>query len=126
MRDQDETEEPTNIKIIANSSENNGSKETKEEKEATTLITEEPKEIRKLWVDFLDDNRNSAKGKVMEFIAPKIVNREIEVEIKEEDIEVEVKFWDTSLIMYVLGGDLSMNTVNQHMKLFPIARHVLP
>lgn len=43
----------------------------------------------------------------MEFVAPKVVNGEIE----EEDIEAGVTLWDTTLIMYVLGGDLSMNMV---------------
>jgi hypothetical protein len=51
----------------------------------------------------------------MEFVTPKLVNGEIEVEIDEADIINEVKFWDSALIMYVLGGELSMNGVKQFM-----------
>lgn len=42
---------------------------------------------------------------------PKRVIGEVEIEIDNEDIESEVKFWDSTLIMYVLGGDWSMNIV---------------
>ncbi|KAK2420095.1 hypothetical protein QL285_030882 [Trifolium repens] len=69
----------------------------------------------KLWVDVLSGNRNPANGLAMEFVAPKRVNGEVEVEIEEDDIVSEVKFWETSLIMYVLGGDLSMSAVKQFM-----------
>jgi hypothetical protein len=51
----------------------------------------------------------------MEFVAPKRVNGAVEVEIEEADIMSEVKFWASSLIMYVLGGDLSMSAVKQFM-----------
>lgn len=48
----------------------------------------------------------------MEFVASKMVDGEI----KEADIESKMKFWGSYLIMYVLGGDLSMNTVKQYME----------
>ncbi|CAK8530777.1 unnamed protein product [Lathyrus sativus] len=51
----------------------------------------------------------------MEFVAPKIIDGEMEIQIKEEDVEKEVKFWESALIMYVLGVDLSMNAVKQFM-----------
>lgn len=35
---------------------------------------------RRLWVDVISDNRNPAKGRTMECIAPTIVNGKIEVE----------------------------------------------
>ncbi|CAL5211647.1 unnamed protein product [Lathyrus oleraceus] len=54
----------------------------------------------------------------IDFIALKLVNREIEIEIKEKDIESKVKYWELTLIMYVLGGDLSMNTVKQYTTKF--------
>jgi hypothetical protein len=72
-------------------------------------------ETGKLWVDVLNGNRNPGKGMKMEFVTPKLVNGEIEVEIDEADIINEVKFWDSALIMYVLGGELSMNGVKQFM-----------
>jgi hypothetical protein len=68
-----------------------------------------------LWVDVLSGNRNPANGLAMEYVAPKRVNGEIEVEIDVTDIESEVQFWASSLIMYVLGGELSMNAVKQFM-----------
>lgn len=52
---------------------------------------------------------------VIEFVAPKLVNGELEIEIEEEDIESESKFWESSLILYVLGRDLSMNAMKQFM-----------
>jgi hypothetical protein len=69
----------------------------------------------KLWVEVLNGNRNPGNGMKMEFVTPKLVNGEIEVEIDEADIINEVKFWDSALIMYVLGGELSMNGVKQFM-----------
>jgi hypothetical protein len=51
----------------------------------------------------------------MEYVAPKRVNGEIEVEIEATDVDSEIKFWASSLIMYVLGGDLSMSAVKQFM-----------
>ena len=54
----------------------------------------------------------------IEFIAPKLIDREVEIEIEEADIEQEVKYWETTLIMYVIGGDLSMNVVKQYMMKF--------
>lgn len=72
-------------------------------------------ETRKLWVDVISGNRNPGNGLALDFIAPTIVNGVAEVVIAEEDIVEEVKFWETSLIMYVVGGDLSMNMVKQFM-----------
>lgn len=66
-------------------------------------------------VDVTSGNRNLRNGKKIELIAPKIVNGVSEVIIEEEDIENEVKFWNTTLIMYVLGGDLSMHIVKKFM-----------
>jgi hypothetical protein len=40
---------------------------------------------------------------------------EIEVEIEATDVDSEIQFWASSLIMYVLGGDLSMTVVKQFM-----------
>lgn len=51
----------------------------------------------------------------IEFVAPKILEGEIEINIKVVDVESEVKFWESSLIMYVLGKDLSMNVVKHFM-----------
>ncbi|CAK8572288.1 unnamed protein product [Lathyrus sativus] len=75
----------------------------------------EASQMKKLWVDIINENRNPAKGLTMEFVAPKIVDGEMEIQIEEEDVEKEVKFWEFALIMYVLGVDLSMNAMKQFM-----------
>lgn len=56
--------------------------------------------MKKLWVDFINGNRNPTNGMTMEFVAPKMVNEEIKIEIEAADTEFEVKFWESSLIMY--------------------------
>ncbi|CAK8570661.1 unnamed protein product [Lathyrus sativus] len=66
---------------------------------------------RKLWVDIINDNWNPAKGLTVEYVAPKVVNGMIEIDIEQEDIETEIRFWDNALILYIVGDDLSMNTV---------------
>lgn len=96
------------------------SKEKEENKEEpiesqTLEKSIEVTEARKLWVEVLSGKRNLGNGTTIEFVTPKIVNGEIEIERDEFDIENEVKFWDSTLIMYVLGGDLSMNIVKQFM-----------
>lgn len=51
----------------------------------------------------------------VEYVAQTLVNGEVEVEIEEDDIVTKIKFWETALIMYVLGEDLSMNTLKNYM-----------
>lgn len=69
----------------------------------------------KLWVDVIKGNCIPSNGMAIEFVAPKILEGEIEINIKVIDVESEVKFWESSLIMYVLGKDLSMNVVKHFM-----------
>ncbi|XP_058752173.1 uncharacterized protein LOC131625319 [Vicia villosa] len=52
----------------------------------------------------------------MEFIAPKLVDGEIEIEIEEKDIESELIYWDSALILYVLGGEVSLNMLKHYME----------
>ncbi|CAK8531013.1 unnamed protein product [Lathyrus sativus] len=52
---------------------------------------------------------------IIEYVALKIVNGDIKTEIDEEDIESEVKFWESTLIMYVLGGEVNMHIVKHFM-----------
>ncbi|CAK8562815.1 unnamed protein product [Lathyrus sativus] len=75
----------------------------------------QPKE-RRPWVDVINDNRSPAKGMAIEYVAPKIVNEVIEIDIEQEDIETKIQFWDNALILYVMGDDLSMNTVKNFMQ----------
>ncbi|KAL5184132.1 Transposon TX1 uncharacterized protein [Glycine soja] len=74
-----------------------------------------PMDPPKLWVDAVSDNRNPSKGLSMEYVAPNMVNGEVEIEIEEDDIATEMKFWETTLILYALGEDLSMNAVKSYM-----------
>ncbi|CAK8542666.1 unnamed protein product [Lathyrus sativus] len=60
------------------------------ERETETLIVKEQHEERKLWVDAINDNRNLAKGISMEYVAPKIINGEVEIEIEKEDVETKI------------------------------------
>ncbi|KAI5425063.1 hypothetical protein KIW84_031022 [Lathyrus oleraceus] len=52
-------------------------------------------------------------GLGIEYTTLKVVDGEIEVTIEEQDIQSELKFWENSLIMYVLGGELTMNAVKK-------------
>lgn len=56
-----------------------------------------------------------ANGLSIEYHAPKYVDGVEEVEIVPEDIMSELQFWEDTVIMYVLGRDLSMNAVKQFM-----------
>ncbi|XP_058726099.1 uncharacterized protein LOC131597415 [Vicia villosa] len=69
----------------------------------------------KLWVDVISGNRQTTNGKQLQFVAPKIKEGIVEVEIEEEDVEAEIRFWENSLIMYVIGTNLSMNAMKNYM-----------
>lgn len=70
---------------------------------------------KKIWIDVISGNRIPANGVAIEFIAQKIVEGEIKVDIEEADVEPEVKFWEYAHIIYALGRYLSMNIVKQYM-----------
>ena len=88
---------------------------TLEIKVISTKAKDPPK---KHWVDFISGNMVSENGMEIEFVAPSIIEGEIEMEIEETDVELEVKYWESSLIMYVIGQDLSMNVVKNYMTRF--------
>ncbi|CAI8597013.1 unnamed protein product [Vicia faba] len=92
-------------------------KEKEDDADFKPIETLDPKleGVRKLWVDALNDNRNPAKERSIKFIVPKMVNGEIEVKIEEDDVISEVIFWKPSLVLYTLGGELSMNAVKNFM-----------
>lgn len=81
-----------------------------------TLIEDQDGIGRKLWVDVISGNINPAKGRVMQYVAPKVVDGEIDVKIEDEDVAPELKFWETTLILYVLGGDISMHMLKNFME----------
>lgn len=68
-----------------------------------------------MWIDVISGNRIPVNGMTIEFIAQKIVEGEIKVDIEEADVESEVKFWEYAHIIYALGRYLSMNVVKQYM-----------
>ncbi|XP_058784060.1 uncharacterized protein LOC131658825 [Vicia villosa] len=70
---------------------------------------------RKLWVDVLSENRNPSKGLSIQYVAPNVIDGEIEVAIEEDDVASEIHFWANSLILYAFGEDLSMNMVKNYM-----------
>lgn len=84
-------------------------------KEKQTIEEEQPK---KLWVDVISGNRVASNGMAIGFVAPKLVDGETVVEIGEEDVESEIKYWETAVIMYAIGRELSMNAVKQFMSKF--------
>lgn len=67
------------------------------------------------WVDVIRGNRLSANGHEVEFIASTVIDGIVEVFISEEDVATEMDFWSNTLVMYVLGEELSMNAVKQFM-----------
>jgi hypothetical protein len=97
---------------------------------ATEIVVEEDGELdrhesipvvvegfkRKLWVDVVADNRNPSKGLSMQYVAPTVTSEGIEITIDEEDVESEVRYWESSLILYAMGEDLSMNMVKTFME----------
>ncbi|KAH1256677.1 putative ribonuclease H protein [Glycine max] len=111
----------TNLVVETENHELQKHEETIEKFEATTkspeTLIEEPKEVtnRKLWVDVLNNNRNLSNGVTMEFVAPKLINGEVEVEIEAEDNASELQFWENAMILYVLGGSLSMTMLKNYM-----------
>ncbi|KAL5153328.1 hypothetical protein HKD37_19G052907 [Glycine soja] len=93
-----------------------GEKPTATDEETTILMEKKIDDgQQKLWVDVVNENRNPAKGMPLKYFAPQIVNGEVEVMIEDEDIESELKFCDITLIMYVLGADMSMHSVKHFM-----------
>lgn len=70
----------------------------------------------KLWVDVIRGNRQTSNGKAVPFVAPMVMNGVKEVEIELEDVEAEIQYWDNALIMYAIGGNLSMHAVKNYMR----------
>lgn len=66
-------------------------------------------------MDVTRDNRLPQNGLNIEYTPPTIVDGELEVIINEQDIRSKVKYWENSLVMYVLEGDLTMNVVKGFM-----------
>ncbi|XP_058775480.1 uncharacterized protein LOC131649739 [Vicia villosa] len=67
------------------------------------------------WVDVIKGNRLPTNGIGLDYTPPMVVNGDIEVVIEAEDVASETIYWENALIMYVLGGNLTMNGVKNFM-----------
>ncbi|XP_058726331.1 uncharacterized protein LOC131597664 [Vicia villosa] len=63
-------------------------------------------ENHKLWVDVISGNWNPAKGRVMKYVAPTVVNGAAEVVLDDDDVASELQLWKNALIVYVIGEDI--------------------
>ncbi|CAK8562112.1 unnamed protein product [Lathyrus sativus] len=72
--------------------------------------------LSKPWVELIKGNRNLNRGMAVEFVAPEIINRELEIQIDDSDVEDELEFWQNAMILFALGDSLSMNGVKKFMK----------
>lgn len=72
-------------------------------------------ELEKLWINVIRGNHVVLNGMTIDFVALKVVEGEIEIKIEETRVESKIKFWESTLHMYVLGGDLSLNISKQYM-----------
>ncbi|XP_058784781.1 uncharacterized protein LOC131659638 [Vicia villosa] len=52
----------------------------------------------------------------MQYVAPNVTSEGIEIKIEDADIESEVQYWETALILYAMGEELSMNVVKNFME----------
>ncbi|CAK8577790.1 unnamed protein product [Lathyrus sativus] len=52
----------------------------------------------------------------VDFVAPNIVNGEIEILIEDTDVVEKLEFWDNASILFALGQNLSMNAVRIFME----------
>lgn len=69
-----------------------------------------------LWVDVIRGNRVTKNEVAIQIVAPKVVDVDLEIEIEEGEVASKVIFWETALIMYVIGGSLSMNVVKTYTR----------
>lgn len=60
-------------------------------------------------------NRLPSNGTKIKYVAPMIVNGEVEVVIEEHDIVSEMQYWENYLIRYNLRTNLSMIVVKKFM-----------
>ncbi|CAK8573409.1 unnamed protein product [Lathyrus sativus] len=85
--------------------------------EPKQALEKENETQQKPWADVIKGNRSLNHGMMMEFVAPTIVNGEVEIEIEEADVADELEFWENSIILSALGETLSMNAVKKFMEM---------
>ncbi|XP_058754195.1 uncharacterized protein LOC131627366 [Vicia villosa] len=123
---------PASVRVFSPTSSSHGNGNTSGgttiSTEVNTLIGSEPilhtipeeekehsEEPPQPWVDVIKGNRTSSSGLNIEYTPPSIVNGEIEVVLEDQDVVSELKFWENALIMYVVGGNLTMTAVRKFM-----------
>lgn len=57
----------------------------------------------KLWVGVVSRKQSPNNELAIDFIEPNILDEEIKIQVEDTYVEFEVKFWESSLVIYVLG-----------------------
>ncbi|CAK8534710.1 unnamed protein product [Lathyrus sativus] len=71
----------------------------------------------KPWVDVIQGNCSLNRGMTVGFVAPKIVNGDLEIKkIEQEDVTEELEFWENAIILFALGESLPMNAAKKFME----------
>ncbi|XP_058766770.1 uncharacterized protein LOC131640389 [Vicia villosa] len=52
----------------------------------------------------------------VDFIAPNVINGDIEISIEDTDVAQELEYWENAMILFALGGNLTMNAVKKFME----------
>lgn len=112
-RQEEATEGNDSIELIESFEEGNPKNNGKQIEDP---IMKNTQEAEQLWVDIIKGNRNTANGVAIQYVAPTIIDGKVEVVLEEEDILSEIRYWETSVIMYVIGADLSMHAVKNYMQ----------
>ncbi|XP_058774580.1 uncharacterized protein LOC131648869 [Vicia villosa] len=76
----------------------------------------EPLPPPKPWVEIIQGNRDLSRGMAVEYIAPTLLNVDIEINIEETDVAQELEFWEYAVILFTLGGNLTMTAVRKFME----------
>ncbi|XP_058734308.1 uncharacterized protein LOC131606039 [Vicia villosa] len=51
-----------------------------------------------------------------DLVAPNVIDGEIEISIDDTDVAQELEFWENAMILFALGGNLTMNVVKKFME----------
>ncbi|KAG5616167.1 hypothetical protein H5410_015991 [Solanum commersonii] len=75
-------------------------------------LVEEP---NKKWTTLFDNNRLSARGMNLSYVAPVEKNGEKVIELNKEQIQKATKEWKKSLILYVVGEPPTIAAVERNI-----------
>lgn len=63
----------------------------------------------KLWSEITRHNRLPTYCLSMKYLAPLMVNGNAEIPVVAAEVQDELNYWNASLILFVVGRDLTMN-----------------